>query len=566
MKRSKWWGVIVAVTATALAACRPADRSSTSTNPAPPVDQPSPTLRAILRTEPVSLTESLGRNYLVVAMFGSPLVGFSHELRYPILSSAPQLGTDTWQVLPDGRMETTFRLKPGLTWHDGGLLSAEDMVLARQVDSGRVQYGLRVSQTTTETNAIEDVLAPNPETVVIRWKRPFADAAHPTLAPLPRHILGTVLEQGGTDSSRMGDHHYWTDQYIGLGPYRLARWEPGAFIEATAFEGYALGRPKIDRVVLTWNGDPNVLATRLLSGDADYAPDLTLGFQQGVMLRREWGGMGSGVVVFTPSDTRFLGAQLRPAYASPRAILDLRVRKASIHAIDRMALADALYEGQGIVAESNALPGESFFAALNQIVTTYPFDLGRTEGLMREAGFAKGSDGVYASSEQGKFAPEVAGLGEGAEAEETTAIADYFHRAGFDAQLRLISNAQLGTDLSLRATYPSWRTNYGALPTKFFGPDIATKENGWGGGNKIGWLNPENDRLVDLWRTSLDEAERSQLLLQAYKNMNDDLPILPLHYDFRVTAHVTGLDGPQGTLPDSAETHFRNLHEWHWNN
>src|SRR5437764_903935 len=37
----------------------------------------------------------------------------------PYLAQAlPQLDTDSWRVSPDGRMETTFVLRPGLTWHD----------------------------------------------------------------------------------------------------------------------------------------------------------------------------------------------------------------------------------------------------------------------------------------------------------------------------------------------------------------------------------------------------------------------------------------------------------------
>src|SRR5436853_4955078 len=41
-------------------------------------------------------------------------------LAQPFLArDLPQLGTDTWQVFADGRMETVFRLKPNLTWHDG---------------------------------------------------------------------------------------------------------------------------------------------------------------------------------------------------------------------------------------------------------------------------------------------------------------------------------------------------------------------------------------------------------------------------------------------------------------
>jgi len=52
----------------------------------------------------------------------------------PYLAEAlPQLNSDSWRVFPDGRMETTYRLRPNATWHDGTLLSAEDFVFAWQV-------------------------------------------------------------------------------------------------------------------------------------------------------------------------------------------------------------------------------------------------------------------------------------------------------------------------------------------------------------------------------------------------------------------------------------------------
>ena len=44
---------------------------------------------------------------------------------HPYLAEAlPQLNTDTWRVLPDGRMETTYRLRANLTWQDGTPFSA----------------------------------------------------------------------------------------------------------------------------------------------------------------------------------------------------------------------------------------------------------------------------------------------------------------------------------------------------------------------------------------------------------------------------------------------------------
>src|SRR6266508_4329758 len=50
---------------------------------------------------------------------------------HPYLAEAlPKLNTESWQIFPDNRMETRYRLRPGLTWHDGTAFSAEDYVFA----------------------------------------------------------------------------------------------------------------------------------------------------------------------------------------------------------------------------------------------------------------------------------------------------------------------------------------------------------------------------------------------------------------------------------------------------
>src|SRR6266542_472961 len=55
---------------------------------------------------------------------------------HPYLAEAlPQLNSDSWKVFPDGRMETTYRLKPGLLWQDGTRLTSDDFVFAHEVYS-----------------------------------------------------------------------------------------------------------------------------------------------------------------------------------------------------------------------------------------------------------------------------------------------------------------------------------------------------------------------------------------------------------------------------------------------
>src|SRR5439155_20179268 len=87
-----------------------------------------------------------------------------------LAQSLPQLNTDTWTVSPDGRMTTTWTLRPNLIWHDGTPLTSDDFVFAFRVyakpDLGAAQ--------STPIKQIESIEAPDPRTVVIRWRQLYA--------------------------------------------------------------------------------------------------------------------------------------------------------------------------------------------------------------------------------------------------------------------------------------------------------------------------------------------------------------------------------------------------------
>lgn len=100
----------------------------------------------------------------------------------------PRLSTDTWRVFPEGRMETTSRLRPGLTWHDGQPLEAEDFVFAQRVYTNPSLS----SQFYRRLDLMESAVAVDARTLVIRWRAPYPDAGDVQdgeFDPLPRHIL-----------------------------------------------------------------------------------------------------------------------------------------------------------------------------------------------------------------------------------------------------------------------------------------------------------------------------------------------------------------------------------------
>ena len=215
----------------------------------------------------------------------------SDSIPRPYLAEAlPQLTSDSWRVFPDGRMETTYRLKPNLTWHDSRPLAADDFVFSYQVYSSRGLGGTFIS---SPQDQMEDVLAPDARTVVIRWRTLYPQAGalvSQLFEPLPRHILDTPFKAYEQDPASLDPFlslPYWTTEFVGLGPFKVNRWEPGSTLEGVAFDGHALGRPKIDRLVIHFIPDENTVMTNLLAGAVDLAGDTSIRFEQATVLKRQ---------------------------------------------------------------------------------------------------------------------------------------------------------------------------------------------------------------------------------------------------------------------------------------
>src|SRR5581483_3870510 len=336
---------ILAVAVVLLAGCAsPASRQAGSGEPSragqqSAAHQPT-TLQAIMKVEPASLAaRPVVATGISIAfaqrLFNATLdITDGQERSHPYLAEAlPQLNTDSWKVSPDGRMETTWRLRPNITWQDGTALTANDFVFAWKVYS-TPDLGQSSSPPFAQ---MDEVIAQDDRTVVIRWKTPYPDAAsmNGEYQALPMHLLQSAFEQD--DAAAFSNEPFWASQYIGLGPYKLDRWEPGAEIQAVAFDGHVLGRPKIDRIVIHFVPDENTALTNLLSGDVQWATDRTIRYEQAKVLKERWGTTG-GTPILTPAQPRFLEIQVRPDLANPRVLLTVKGRQALASAMDRDAL------------------------------------------------------------------------------------------------------------------------------------------------------------------------------------------------------------------------------------
>src|SRR5438067_3627613 len=88
-----------------------------------------------------------------------------------------------------------------------------------------------------------------------------------------------------------------------------------------------------------------------------------------------------------------------------------------------------------------------------------------------------------------------------------------------DPTIYIIPAAQ-SQNLEQVSAYPALRIEQTGFTgtthlTKLAGSAIATAEKRWAGVNRGGWLNPEYDRLVDVFLSSLDRAERNRAAVDA---------------------------------------------------
>jgi peptide/nickel transport system substrate-binding protein len=323
-------------------------------------------------------------------------------------------------------------------------------------------------------------------------------------------------------------HPYWTHEFVGAGPFKLDRWDLGSQLEAVAFDQHVLGRPKIDRIRLLFITDTNTAFANLLSGNTDVAMD-TITFPQMLQLKQEWASTNRGTAGVTVASLAAAYLQHRPEYASPRAILDLRVHKALAQGIDKETFADTIWAGELRVLDTIFQPTLDYYPAIDRAIVKYPYDPRTSERLMNEAGYTKGPDGIFTNPTAGKVSLSIISP---VVRREMPVLAADWRKDGFDIQEIPLSSTE-ERDPQVRATYSSLYVQASGLTevqqmTRYRSSEIGTAENHWRGDNVTGWANPAYDQLVDAFSVTLDQNERIQQRAQMARLLTDELPSIML--------------------------------------
>jgi peptide/nickel transport system substrate-binding protein len=473
----------------------------------------------------------------------------------------PTVDDGDWRVFPDGRMEVTWTLRPEARWHDGAPLTADDFLLSLQV----MQDPAMPIRRPASSASITEAQAPDLHTLIVSWKQPYmlGNFAGPDDMPaLPRHILGDLYARG--DVQAFTNSLWWTREFVGLGPYKIGSWELGSQIEALAFDQYVLGRPKIDRVIIRYVGDVNALVANLLAGDLDMSPTgASLDAPQLLTVKNAWEPNGLGTTTAVPRGVRNLHLQRRDANALWAR--DVRVRQALVHMIDRPSMVEVINSGIGGPADTYVTRDDPVYRLLTERgLPTYPYDLGRADRLLTEAGLTRGADGFYQAGPGQRFVMEVAATGRGENPQEAEAVAALWAAGGVGTRVVIIPpNA---TDLDERKNTVNGALVWPFNPAPDRSAELTTAEvpserTRWKGSNYGGYSNPAYDRLYEQYATSLDLTKRQAAYADVMKLVAGDVASIPLYYTIAPMLVRKGVRGP-GVVPMVQLGNAWNIHTW----
>lgn len=467
----------------------------------------------------------------------------------------PAQDAGTWKVFPDGRAETTWTLHPTARWHDGAPLSAADVVFSWRVYlAPDVPYKQRRA-----ASLIEDIDVIDGQTVNIRWKSFFLGAGRLTireLALLPHHLLE---ESFVNDRVGFVNSTYWTTGYIGVGPYRLLEWEPGAYAQVAAYDGFYGQAPRIRNITFRFIPDINTAMANILANEVDVWLGSSLGIGHAQILKAQWEARGDGQVITYPR----LIFLIRFAPGDAR-VADVRVRKALYHGMDRETIVRDLYGGLLDVAHNYIAPGTSGFEEIDARTTKYPYDGARAAELLAEVGWRRGGDGVL-RNERGDSLTFPFGTTVGNQERETlqAVVADMWKALGVDVR---IQNSPLSVTQDPSYNYPT--TDLSGFSTEFEGRmllidsrNLKTPQNPRGS-NTWGYANEEVDRLLDEWVRTTDRRLQIPIEAAVIHRLSEDLPILPINYRIEAITARKGLVGvPKRTAALSANNTW-NVETW----
>jgi peptide/nickel transport system substrate-binding protein len=452
--------------------------------------------------DPAQVNLGIIAGELVSNIFSS-LVQFDSEL-----GLVPDLA-ENWQVSEDG-LAYTFKLRDGLTFHNGDPLKAADIVYTYE----RTTNEAFASPHANKLALIEAIDTPDDLTVAITLGAPFAPFLAVACTRGPGRALTPISQRA---IAELGDQTFG-QKPVGCGPFMIVpeTADLNSGFELVAFEGWYGGRPLLDKIEVTLIAEPASRVAALEAGDVDM---LDIVPAIGVAQLRD----NPDVTLVEAPGTNWAGLTMN--YARPPWD-NLDARMAVAKAINREDVVEKAFFGLATPAIGAIAPAFAWaYLPPDQTQTPQGYDLEAAKGLAETAGIVGAKPTIMTTVDNPRPAEVL-----------RTQLTDL----GLDVQLEQLQ-AAAWNERWLASDY-DWIINGSVVDAD---PDdghwnFFPTDSPW---NTQGYSNPKVDELLTGTRTIADAAERARLFQEAQAILQQDVAYAFLYHTLDVTGFHNDVQG-----------------------
>jgi peptide/nickel transport system substrate-binding protein len=510
-------GAVIGMSASALtavlAACGGANNTSStpSTSTAAGTPTKGGTLKLAIQTpagaiNPLTISDAGG--LCMLAQTGE-FLAFDNNMA---LQLQPMLAT-SWKPNADGSV-WTFNLRPGVKFHNGAALTADDVVYTFQQLSDPKNASNALS-TFTSVLKPSGVVKVDPSTVAFHLEAPNGN--FPYLVSSDNY--NAIIVPKGTDFAK------WQSTFIGTGPFKLQSYSQNTGASFVANPDYWGGAPNLASTAFTFYASqpPQVLA--LQGGQVDVVVQFVVEGAQSLLNSSSY-----SIIKLKSANHRELSMRNDMA-----PFTDPRVRQAIALALDRPGMVSALLSGDGVLG--NDSPFSPKFPSTNTSVAQRVQDIAKAKQLLAAAGHPNGFSTTL-TTEQYQEIPALAQV-----------IAQAASKIGVTMKLKVETQANYYG----KATYGNsdWLdaivslVDYGdrGVPNVFLEAPL-TSGGPW---NSAHFKNPTYDGLVKQYVASVDLQTQRTLAGKIETLLLNETPLVIPYFIDGLTATTSNVHGVNPT-------------------
>jgi peptide/nickel transport system substrate-binding protein len=423
--------------------------------------------------------------YLVTELLYSNLTRLKVDM-----SVEPDLA-ESWTP-NDGLTEWTFKLRKGVTFHDGSPFTAKDVVATFKA----ILNPATASPGRNNVGPISDIVAVDDTTVLFKLSGAYADLPVAMAYTNARIIPASIAT---------GDLKSLSTRAVGTGPFKLVSYEPDRLIVVERNPNYYdPARPYLDRIEVQVFPDISAEGSAMIAGNVDIISTL----QPTEYLRLDG---NDGVEVLRTPSGQFCNINFG---CDTAPFNDARVRRAIALTVDREAMVNFVTEGFGTPGNDTPLnPSYQFFKAAKQRQK----NIAEAKKLLAEAGFPNGLQATLIASDRPAVRTQLA-----------VALKEMAKEAGITINVQTMPHATYLEQVWKKGSFYVGFYNMQPTPDGIF-KLLYTSDASW---NETRWNNKAFDALVAEARGTIDAAKRTELYTKAQELMNEEVPsIIPSFFD-----------------------------------